>query len=65
MIVPGRTPGGAIGALIAGIVGGILDGWVRNLLGVGRNLSWLGSLVVAILGAVAILYAVLKMQTGR
>ncbi len=65
LIVPGRTPGGAIGALIAGIVGGIIGGWVLDLLGVGSNLNWLGSLVVAILGAVAILYAVRKMQTGR
>ncbi|HEV2108416.1 MAG TPA: GlsB/YeaQ/YmgE family stress response membrane protein [Thermomicrobiales bacterium] len=65
--LPNRLAAGASagGALIAGIVGGIIGGWVLDLLGAGSNLNWLGSLVVAILGAVAILYAVRKMQTGR
>ena len=63
LIVPGRTPGGAIGALVVGIVGGILGGLVLDLLGAGDNLNWLGSLVVAIAGAVAVLY-VLRGRTG-
>jgi uncharacterized membrane protein YeaQ/YmgE (transglycosylase-associated protein family) len=56
-IVPGRTPGGVIGAIIVGIVGGLLGGWVLDALDVNENLTWIGSLVVAIIGAVAILYA--------
>ena len=63
LIVPGRTPGGMIGALIAGLVGGLLGGWVLDLLGAGDNLNWIGSLVVAIAGAVAILYA-LRARSG-
>ena len=57
LIVPGRTPGGTIGALVVGILGGLLGGWILDALDVSENLSWLGSLVVAIVGAVIILYA--------
>jgi len=57
LIVPGRTPGGALGAIVVGIIGGILGGWILDALDVNDNLTWLGSLVVAILGATAILYA--------
>jgi uncharacterized membrane protein YeaQ/YmgE (transglycosylase-associated protein family) len=57
LVVPGRTPGGAIGAVAVGILGGILGGFVLDALDVNDNLTWIGSLVVAILGAVVILYA--------
>lgn len=63
LIVPGRTPGGAIGAVVVGILGGLLGGWLLDVLGVDDNLSWIGSIVVAIAGAVAILYAL--RATGR
>lgn len=62
MIVPGRTPGGTIGALVVGLVGGVLGGWILNLLDVDSNLSWIGSLVVATLGAVIVLYAMRAMK---
>ena len=65
MIVPGRTPGRTIGALVVGILGGILGGWVLDLLGAGDNLNWIGSLVVAIAGAVAVLYALRAMNERR
>ena len=55
-IVPGRTPGGTIGALVVGLLGGLLGGWILDLLDVDRNLSWIGSLVVAVAGAVIVLY---------
>ena len=64
LIVPGRTPGGAIGAIAIGILGGILGGWILDLLGVDSSLSWLGSLVVAILGAAAILYGLRRANNG-
>jgi len=64
LIVPGRTPGGAIGALVVGLVGGLLGGWLLDVLGVGSDLSWLGSLVVATIGAVIILH-VLRRTQGR
>lgn len=56
-IVPGRTPGGVIGAIVVGIVGGLFGGWLLDVLDINEDLTWIGSLVVAILGAVAILYA--------
>ncbi len=65
-IVPGRTPGGTIGALVVGLLGGIIGGWILKALGVGSNFNWLGSLVVAIAGAVGILYALRAMgDRGR
>ena len=64
LIVPGRTPGGTIGAIIVGILGGLLGGWILDALDVSSNLSWLGSLVVAVVGAVIILYA-MRAMTGR
>jgi len=57
LIVPGRTPGGTLGALVVGVLGGLLGGWLLDALDVSENLSWIGSLVVAIAGAVVILYA--------
>ena len=57
LIVPGRTPGGTIGALDVGLLGGLLGGWLLDLLGASDNLNWIGSLVVAVAGAVGILYA--------
>lgn len=59
-VVPGRTPGGMVGAVIAGIVGGLLGGWALDALDVNENLTWIGSLVVAIVGAVIILLVMRK-----
>ena len=65
-IVPGRTPGGMLGALVVGVLGGVVGGLVLDLLGVGDDLNWIGSLVVAVAGAVAILYALrARNQRGR
>jgi uncharacterized membrane protein YeaQ/YmgE (transglycosylase-associated protein family) len=61
-IVPGRTPGGTIGAVAVGILGGILGGWILDALDVSSNLSWIGSLLVAIVGAVIILFALRAMN---
>ncbi len=64
LIVPGRTPGGAIGAVLAGIAGGLLGGFVLDLLDVSTNRSWIGALIVAILGAVAVLFALRATGAG-
>ena len=60
----GDHPGGAIGAIVVGILGGLLGGWVLDALDVNNNLTWLGSLIVAILGAVVILFALRKVDDG-
>jgi len=63
-IVPGRTPGGIVGALIVGLVGGLLGGWILNVLDVKDSLTWIGSLFVAIVGAVIILMIMRKTGVG-
>jgi uncharacterized membrane protein YeaQ/YmgE (transglycosylase-associated protein family) len=65
-IVPGRSPGGVVGAIIVGILGGLIGGWVLDALDVDNDLTWLGSLVVAIAGATALLYVMRSVdQTSR
>jgi uncharacterized membrane protein YeaQ/YmgE (transglycosylase-associated protein family) len=64
MVVPGRTPGGMVGAIIAGIAGGLLGGWILDALDVNENLTWIGSLVVAIIGAIIILMIMRKADVG-
>ncbi len=63
-VVPGRTPGGRLGALAVGIGGGLLGGLVLDVLGVDSDYSWIGSLVVAILGALVILTVLGKRNQG-
>ena len=63
LIVPGRTPGGAIGAVVIGLIGGLLGGWLVSALFDNDGLGFIGSIVVGIAGAVAILYA-LRARSG-
>jgi uncharacterized membrane protein YeaQ/YmgE (transglycosylase-associated protein family) len=63
IIVPGRTPGGAVGALATGLLGGFLGGWILDLLDIAFGYTLLGSLVVATLGAVIILYVLRAANT--
>ena len=55
--MPGRTPGGAIGTVIVGIIGDIIGGFLLSLAFGCGPASFLGSLIVAIIGAVSVLYA--------
>ncbi len=52
-LVPGRTPG-------VGIVGAILGGWLMELLFDSDPAGWIGSIIVAIIGAVIVLFALRK-----
>jgi len=63
LIVPGRTPGGAIGAVIVGIIGGFLGGFLLSLFFGRGPASFIGSLIVAISGAVIVLYALRAAQS--
>jgi len=65
LIVPGRTPGGVIGAILIGIVGAIIGGWVATAFGAGSidGLS-LYSMVVSVLGAVALLAIARLLRTS-
>lgn len=63
LIVPGRTPMGIIGAVIVGILGGLLGGWLMEVLfDMDSSTSWIGSIIVATIGAVIILFALRAVQ---
>lgn len=57
-IMPGPQPGGIILTIVLGIVGALVGGFIASLLGIGAvggGLN-LGSVVIAILGAVLVLF---------
>jgi uncharacterized membrane protein YeaQ/YmgE (transglycosylase-associated protein family) len=56
LLVPGRTPGGVIGAIVVGVVGALIGGWLATLFGAGSvsGLDWY-SILLAIVGAVVLL----------
>ena len=46
---------GCIVNLVLGIIGGALGGWLFSLFGLGAN-SWMGELIVAVIGAMVFLW---------
>ncbi len=66
LIMPGRDPGGCIITMLLGVAGAFVGGFLYRLF-TGREVFFrfdLGSLVVAVLGAVAIL-AIYRLVAGR
>jgi uncharacterized membrane protein YeaQ/YmgE (transglycosylase-associated protein family) len=60
LIVPGRTPLGCIGVVLVGIAGGLLGGFLFDVI-IGPDedeLNWIGSFLVALLGAILILVVI-------
>lgn len=56
-IMPGRDPGGIIVTILIGIAGGMLGGFIASQLGYGTVVGFdLRSLVIAILGALLLLF---------
>src|SRR5688500_3095365 len=64
LIVPGRTPGGIIGAILVGMLGGVLGGWLMGLFVLAGPASFIGSAIVAVIGAVIIIFAI-RAMSGR
>jgi len=65
MVVPGEGPGGILGDLILGVVGAFLGGWLFNTF-LGHSYSgWIGSTVVAFVGAVLLLLVVRAVSRKR
>ena len=65
LIMPGRDPGGIIVTMLIGIAGAIVGGFVFSLFGGGGVTGLnLGSIIVAIIGAL-ILLALYRMVAGR
>ena len=65
MIIPGEGPAGLPGDLVTGVVGAFVGGWIFNILGhpgaTGLNI---GSIIVAFVGAVVVLWLT-RLFTGR
>lgn len=56
-IMPGKDPGGLIVTILIGIGGAMLGGWLASLFGMGGVDGFnLGSLVVATIGALILLW---------
>jgi uncharacterized membrane protein YeaQ/YmgE (transglycosylase-associated protein family) len=56
LLVPGKTPGGVLGAIVVGIVGALIGGWLATLFGGGSvsGLDWY-SIILAVVGSVVLL----------
>lgn len=52
-----------IGAIVVGLIGGWVGGWVTDLIGL-EAVNWLGSLVVAFLGALLLLILLRRLSPG-
>ena len=59
MVVPGREPGGLLATTLIGIVGAVVGGWIWNVAfsRTGATGFDLGSIFVAFIGAVVVLFA--------
>ncbi|CAK9884789.1 MAG: hypothetical protein XXXJIFNMEKO3_01181 [Candidatus Erwinia impunctatus] len=63
-IMPGKDGGGFIVTIILGIVGASVGGWITIPLGFGRVDGFnFGSFVVAVLGAVIVLWIYRKLKS--
>lgn len=65
LILPGRDPGGFIVTGVIGIFGGVIGGFVGTLLGLGSvdGLN-IGSIVLAVVGAMILLVVYRMMKKG-
>lgn len=57
-IVPGRSPGGWLGTVVLGMLAGLIGGWVAKLVGLADTVTWLGSLALALIVCIAVLFLV-------
>lgn len=57
VVVGDRSPGGCLPNIVIGIVGGIIGGFLaRELFGQEQTIGWIGSFVVAFIGALLVRY---------
>jgi uncharacterized membrane protein YeaQ/YmgE (transglycosylase-associated protein family) len=62
LLLPGRDPIGILGTILLGIVGAVVGGFLWQLVfGENRGVSWIGSVIVAML----LLWIYRKMTYGR
>lgn len=64
-VVRGEGPGGILGDLVVGIAGAFIGGWLfTRFLGHSYK-GWIGSTVVAFVGAIVLLIAIRLVSGGR
>ena len=57
-IMRGQSPGGLLGDLVLGILGAIVGGYGLSLLGISGNGGMLATFIVALVGALALIWVV-------
>jgi uncharacterized membrane protein YeaQ/YmgE (transglycosylase-associated protein family) len=63
-VVPSEGPGGVLGDLMTGVIGALAGGWLFQMFLGQSSDGWLGSTLVAFVGAVVVLL-VLRLAVGR
>jgi len=65
-VIPGEGPGGVLGDLVIGVGGAIAGGWIFNAFGhPGATGVNIGSIVVAFVGAVVVLWLMRQISGTR
>ncbi|HLF71570.1 MAG TPA: GlsB/YeaQ/YmgE family stress response membrane protein [Dehalococcoidia bacterium] len=67
LLVPGKSPGGIILTILLGIGGAIVGGFISVELGIGNGVDDfdIGTIALAVLGAVLLLYVYRMVSGGR
>jgi uncharacterized membrane protein YeaQ/YmgE (transglycosylase-associated protein family) len=64
-IMPGNDPGGIIVTILLGIAGAFVGGAIASALGLGSFSGFnIGSVLIAVLGALLLLFLYRKLRTG-
>lgn len=64
-VMPGDDPGGIVVTILLGIAGAFVGGWIAGLIGVGSFTGFnIGSIVIAVLGALLLLFVYRKVRAG-
>ena len=61
-IMGGQSPYGVIGDVVLGVVGAIIGGYGLSLLGIAGNGGIIATFIVALVGALAIIWVVRKIK---
>jgi uncharacterized membrane protein YeaQ/YmgE (transglycosylase-associated protein family) len=65
-VMPGDDPGGLIMTIVLGVAGAFVGGWISTQLGLGSVTGFnIGSLVIAVAGAVLLLFLNRKLRGRR
>ena len=63
--VGSRSVQGCLPTMIVGVIGGVLGGWLSQGMGLGRVEGFLGALVFATIGAVAVRLVLRALESNR